>query len=587
LVDRKSGRAGASEGHKGGGRGLQRERQLRRSLEVLHSSAVGLIEAKSIDEVYATCIDVADTILSGGDGTIGVVEGDDVVFRYITRSLRDGYAGFSIPLRGSGVVNRALRAKAAVYVPDVSKSDEYVKPGGIEEDVRYMSELAVPIMVDDEPVAAINFESVKVDGFDGQARKLLEMLSLYAATSIRRLRILEEERRRAAKLEALLRVAFQLNEAKAPEEVFRIATMLVKRDFGFEWVGTGAVEGEWLRYTYYLGPSIGGSDKIHLSQRSVMVRAVKTGETQVVRDVRLDPDYMLLRDVDQSFLSELAVPVKVDGEVRAVINVESTRLDAFTEVDRSLLELLALQVSSSLGRLTRVEDLERQVALKTGELLDAERLAAVGRVASMVAHDLRSPLQSIRNAAYLVKREPSKAMEFCPLIDESVAYASKIVEDLRDATAPIQLKRMPVNLVDVVTASLDAVEVPGGIEVHRKPGDGFIAASVDPVRLRRALENLVKNAVEAMPGGGVLTVSLTRVDEEAVISVGDTGKGIPEESLPNVFKPFFSTKPRGTGLGLAIAKQSVEAHGGTIEFESVQGVGTVFTVRLPLSGKGP
>jgi two-component system sensor histidine kinase AtoS len=128
------------------------------------------------------------------------------------------------------------------------------------------------------------------------------------------------------------------------------------------------------------------------------------------------------------------------------------------------------------------------------------------------------------------------------------------------------------------------VEVPGGVEVLRKLGDGFLAASVDPVRLRRALENLVKNAVEAMPGGGVLTVKLTRVGEEAVISVGDTGKGIPEESLPNVFKPFFSTKPRGTGLGLAIAKQSVEAHGGTIEFESVQGVGTVFTVRLPLSG---
>jgi signal transduction histidine kinase len=158
------------------------------------------------------------------------------------------------------------------------------------------------------------------------------------------------------------------------------------------------------------------------------------------------------------------------------------------------------------------------------------------------------------------------------------------VEDLRDATAPIQLKRMPVNLMDVVSWSLDAVEVPDGVEVRRKLGEGVLAASVDPVRLRRALENLMKNAVEAMPGGGVLTVKLMRVDGEAVISVGDTGKGIPVESLPNVFKPFFSTKPRGTGLGLAIAKQSVEAHGGTIEFESVQGVGTVFTVRLPLSG---
>jgi signal transduction histidine kinase len=96
------------------------------------------------------------------------------------------------------------------------------------------------------------------------------------------------------------------------------------------------------------------------------------------------------------------------------------------------------------------------------------------------------------------------------------------------------------------------------------------------------VENLVKNAAEAMPGGGVLTVRLVREGDEAVITVEDTGGGIPEEARASIFKPFFSTKPRGTGLGLAIAKQSVEAHGGSISYESRLGEGTVFTVRVPL-----
>jgi signal transduction histidine kinase len=373
-----------------------------------------------------------------------------------------------------------------------------------------------------------------------------------------------------------------LSEAQVPADIYRIAIGIIRDHFGFTWAGVGEIQGEWLRYVHYSGSSIEGHEGVHLSGSSVMVRAYRTGETQLVRDTRADPDYILLRDEGVSFLSEVAVPVMVDGDVRAVINVESTELDAFTEGDLRLLELLALHVSSSLGRLTKLVDLERQVALKTGELLDAERLAAVGRVASMVAHDLRSPLQSIRNASYLVRRDPSKAAEMCPVIDEAVGYASKIVEDLRESVAPVRLKRAPVNLVELVAGALDAVEAPTGVEVVRDLGGGFLAASVDAVRLRRAVENLVKNAAEAMPGGGALTVRLVREGDEAVITVGDTGGGIPEEARASIFKPFFSTKPRGTGLGLAIAKQSVEAHGGSISYESRLGEGTVFTVRVPL-----
>lgn len=563
---------------------LERERQLRRSLEVLHGRAVSLIEAPSIQDVYLICLDVAEAILSGVDGAIGVVEGQEVAFKFVTSGLREGYTGFSLPLNGRGVVNKALRTGVAVYVPDVSLEEEYVRPGGLPSEPTFMSELAVPITVDDAPVAVLNFESIRVDGFDDNARKLLDMLSLYASTAVKRLRILEEERVWALKLEALHRGAVSLSKAETPENVYRIATEIILDHFGFQWAGVGEIQGEWLKYVYYSGISIEGSDRVHLSSRSVMVRSYKSGETQLVRDVRVDPDYVLLSGVEVHSLSEIAVPVRVDGDVRAVINVESTELDAFAEDDRRLLELLALHVSSSLSRLSVMDDLERQVAEKTGELLDAERLAAVGRVASMVAHDLRSPLQTIRNISYLVSRDPSKAKEYCPVIDENVGYASSIVEDLRDAVAPGKLRRAPVNLVELVAAALGEFAVPKSVEVRQEFQEELLAASMDAVKLRRALENIIKNAVEAMPKGGVLTVGLAQVGGDAVISVRDTGGGIPEEARASVFKPFFSTKPRGTGLGLAIAKQSVEAHGGSIGYESEVGKGTVFTMRLPLKG---
>ena len=98
---------------------------------------------------------------------------------------------------------------------------------------------------------------------------------------------------------------------------------------------------------------------------------------------------------------------------------------------------------------------------------------------------------------------------------------------------------------------------------------------------RRVLDNLIRNAVEAMPSRGDLTVVLTRSDEIIEINITDTGVGIPKEIMDNLFRPFYTTKPRGTGLGLAVCRQAVEAHGGTITVTSEPGKGSTFTIRIP------
>ncbi|HUV35102.1 MAG TPA: ATP-binding protein [Candidatus Desulfaltia sp.] len=394
-----------------------------------------------------------------------------------------------------------------------------------------------------------------------------------------------ELNRARRRLEALHSHVLRLSETQSLQEIANRSLEIIEDALQFPKGAFGVVRDGYLEWIDESNASL-PEHKLALDGPGITVRAVRTGEAQLVPDTRLDPDFVsrLEKYRGVKHLSELDVPVKVHGRVAAVINLESTEASAFTDDDRRLLEVFAGHVASSLSRLTVMDDLERQVTEKTEALLDAEKLAAVGRVASMVAHDLRSPLQTIRNVSYIVSRDPSKAKEYCPVIDENVRYASSIVEDLRDAVAPGKLRRAPVNLVELVSAALGESAVPDSVEVRREFPEEFLAASVDAVKLRRALENLIKNAVEAMPRGGVLTVGLAQVDGGAVISVRDTGGGVPEEARASVFKPFFSTKPRGTGLGLAIAKHSVEAHGGSIGYESEVGKGTVFTLRLPLKG---
>ena len=112
--------------------------------------------------------------------------------------------------------------------------------------------------------------------------------------------------------------------------------------------------------------------------------------------------------------------------------------------------------------------------------------------------------------------------------------------------------------------------------------EGFPRLMVDPALMKRVLINLITNAVQAMPEGGKLTIRASRTGETASISIQDTGVGIPGEDLPRLFQPLFTTKPRGQGFGLPVCQRLVEAHGGSITVESEVGVGSTFTVQIPL-----
>ena len=308
-----------------------------------------------------------------------------------------------------------------------------------------------------------------------------------------------------------------------------------------------------------------------LDGRGITVKAAREKRSILVPDTRADPEYI---QGTAETLSELAVPVVLDGETVAVINAESTRIDAFTENDRKLLEILAMHVASALERIRVREQILAEQARSTRDLVDG-----ANKLTAMVRHDLRAPLQTISNAAFLLKQHPERLPELTESIDRSVAYADKMLEDLRGMTGPSELQRALVNLNDLVEISLAQTKIPDAIKVTVTHSDDFIAVSLDATRIRRALDNLVKNAVEAMPNGGTLTIRTEKHPEDVTLAVSDTGPGIPRAEKDLIFKPFHTTKKTGTGLGLTSAKQAVEAHGGAIKFET--GNGTTFTITLP------
>jgi PAS domain S-box-containing protein len=224
------------------------------------------------------------------------------------------------------------------------------------------------------------------------------------------------------------------------------------------------------------------------------------------------------------------------------------------------------------------------------KLKDVERLANIGATAGMVGHDIRNPLQAITSDVYLLKcylatmpEMPTKreVAESLDGIEKNVDYINKIVQDLQDYAKPItpSLREIEVaQLFDEVT--LKKI-IPEKIQVSYKIEKKVDYVVSDRDLLKRVLVNLVNNAAQAMPDGGKLTIHAFEQKQALVITVKDTGVGIPESAKSKIFTPMFTTKSKGQGFGLAVVKRIIEGLGGTVTFESEEHKGTTFMIRLP------
>ncbi|HSD51597.1 MAG TPA: GAF domain-containing protein [Candidatus Methylomirabilis sp.] len=333
------------------------------------------------------------------------------------------------------------------------------------------------------------------------------------------------------------------------------------------------------------------------------------------RDPRVHPQWEGRLDADEF----ACVPLVAKGKVVGVIAVDNKfNGKPILDEDLELLSVFATQAGlavESARVYTHLEEASRELQRSHHQLLHQERLAALGEMAAHVVHEIRNPLVSIggfarRLAKRLLDREPEG--QYAQIIAREVDRLERIVRDVQGMSREVHPARVETDLhtliQDCVVLFAERI-AQQRVQLRMDLGSRPTVVSLDPVQVKQAMVNLLANALEAMPGSGTLTLTTRTVrrdggepvdwsnestspplhestgpggpEEWVVLEVSDTGGGIPQAILDDVFNPFFTTKEAGTGLGLTLVRRIVRAHGGRVEVDNRPGEGVTFRLWLP------
>ena len=266
--------------------------------------------------------------------------------------------------------------------------------------------------------------------------------------------------------------------------------------------------------------------------------------------------------------------------------------------DRIIYVSTQKQLAMADDRVAERERAQKELEKARLQIAASEKLAVIGQMSAGVAHDMRNPLGAIKNAAYMINKRLStegaieanpKLGRYLEIIDAQVGKSDRIISDLMTFARVGSPNLTETCLDQVLDESLETLAKNDNVELSLDMAPDLPAVMADGDQLQRVFLNLANNAHEAMPDGGRLTITAKGVEDHVEIVFTDTGEGISEENIGNIFDPLFTTKTKGTGLGLAVCQEIILRHGGTISVrrnEETSG-GTIFEVKLPAAAPQP
>ena len=499
-------------------------------------------------------------------------------------------------------------------------SNQLTRLGEITTDVqlplynKVLSGLYVPLRFRGQTIGVLCVESLKSDAFNLYDENLIVVIASHLASLADYTRLREEAEGRARNLGLIHEVVQQVIGLTNPHEVAEITSDLLARYFAYELCSVFIADEKG-------DLTIGGFGG---TSQNVVKRAMKsfeypliggitghvfeTGDSLVVNDVLQDNRYRSIKGWQAG--SEMCVAIREGEKILGIVDVESSSRNAFTHNDFIAMESLAgilasvitsgdqyqrLQIMISQLRSTQVELRARMEAQRSAEnrLVQAAKLAAVGEMAAGIAHELNNPLTSVTGFAELALDdipEDSETRKDLEIVMREAVRARDVVRRLLDFARQSESERARASLNevvdDVVALSRHLIRT-SGVTLKLDLEKSLPWILVDVNQMKQVLLNLIHNALQAMPAGGemiIVTKSASRDGRDwIIVSVCDTGVGIPKLDQARIFEPFYTTKGNqgGTGLGLSVTYGIITDHGGQIDVESQPGSGSKFTVWLP------
>lgn len=502
---------------------------------------------------------------------------------------------------GEGVAGWVIEHGQPLLLAEDAPVDPTIREAMQRDDVS--SALCVPLKTQRHVIGVLNAsKTTRESPFDFLDLQLLTVLASQVAIAIENSRVHEATRNKTRQLAALNELSRLVVSTLDLEEVLRLAMRGINKIIKVEAACLLLLDettNELVLRVSLHGPRNLGPLKLEVGQ-GIAGWVVKEGEALLVPDVTDEPRYdsLLSERLGIECRSVLSVPLVIRDHVIGAIELMNSMDGKFTDDDLELLGSMATTVAIAVenARLyTELSEFTRELEKSQDQLIRAEKLAATGKIAASLAHEINNPLQAIHNCLHLVIHKSSlgqdKRLEYLSMAQEEVERLIDLVQRMLDFYRPSKETVTPVDiealLDDVLSLAAKRLQH-ARVMVHRDATSPLPLVDGVSNLLKQVFLNIIINAVEAMPSGGDLYIETTRDErrQEVSISFTDAGEGIPVAELANIFDPFFTTKPKGTGLGLSVSHGIIERHGGRIDVRSDVGKGSTFTVRLPANHKG-
>jgi signal transduction histidine kinase len=568
-------------------------------------------------------------------------EGENLILR-ATKGLNPAAVNKVILKVGDGITGLTAKETKIITSKNAQKDPRYVYfPETGEE--RFKSVLSVPIIDRNKCIGVIYTQTLNEKDYTQNDIKLLTTIANQVSWMITNAQLYEDARKKIAELSILYEISMAMQTTINLDRLLKIilSCVTVGSIFGFNraslflvnektntlqgMMGLGPDSGEeareiWSRlpkitnlfqWLTSQGEALGKRESIYdkfvkgiripiIQDSGILALTVMEKKPFNIKDARNDPRInrgLLDRSGVNSFAT---VPIITKNQVLGIIVVDNIYTNRpIRDEDLQSLVRFATHAGWAIenARLfSQLREANKDILIAEQQLIQSERLSALGQLAAELAHEIKNPLVTIGGFA----RRLSEKTDFSPegkkytdIIISEVERVEKLLKDILNYSRDVKPTFFDYNintLIEEVLSSYEKIFSDSGVVVKKELSADIYPLHIDTSQIKQVILNILYNAVECMTGkGGVITIEtdlFEREDDGVMISISDTGGGIPPEILDNIFNPFFTTKRQGTGLGLSLSKKIIESHGGTISIDNRIGEGATFIISLPKKQRG-